>query len=151
MQPLCFSNGLTHSGARYPSHAIRFSRPSPLPMLLATGKFAVGTVSPDVPGEEFPPPPPPPPPAPLLLELPPQAATIAATPISARPPISRALARLDFFSSLNISWPTLSARVWLALRVLLLRDDDGLIRQPGDPGRRAGEFVGGAGFGRLLV
>src|SRR5580704_4697672 len=48
-QPVCFSNGFTQMGFRYPSQAIRFSCPSPLPIFCRTGRCAVGTVSPYVP------------------------------------------------------------------------------------------------------
>src|SRR3954454_16065061 len=34
LQPVCFTNGFTHWGAVYPSQAIRFTVPSPLPILV---------------------------------------------------------------------------------------------------------------------
>src|SRR5215471_5022873 len=48
-QPVCFSNGFTQSGSRYPSQAIRLSWPSPLPIVFSTGMFAVGTLCPAAP------------------------------------------------------------------------------------------------------
>src|SRR5215472_18968025 len=80
MQPVCFSNGLTHSGCRYPAQAIRFRWPSPLPIVFSTGRFAVGTAPLGLP------------PLPPVLLLPPlllHAASSAAAPMSAMPATAR--------------------------------------------------------------
>src|SRR6516225_8374493 len=74
-QPVCFSNGFTQSGSRYPSQAIRLSCPSPLPIVFSTGMFAVGTVCPAVPEPDVLPP--------LLLPLLPQPAAMTDATVSA--------------------------------------------------------------------
>ena len=45
-QPVAFSKGFTHCGWAYPSQAMRFSCPSPLPILVKTGKLWVGGTRP---------------------------------------------------------------------------------------------------------
>src|SRR5215472_7074551 len=74
--PVCCSNGFTQSGFRYPSQAIRLSWPSPLPIFLSTGRFAVGTDCPAVPEPDVPPP--------LLLPLLPQPAAMTDATVNAR-------------------------------------------------------------------
>src|SRR5947209_13998429 len=69
-QPVAASNGLTHCGWAYPSHAIRLSFPSVLPTEVGTGALASGAFSPEVPLD---------PPVDELPPLDPQAASATAT------------------------------------------------------------------------
>src|SRR5215469_1031332 len=109
---------------------MRLSWPSPLPIFCSTGRFAVGTVSPDVApleAEPFG--------AELVLELL-QPASNASAPTSDRAPAARqrVLMRLCI-----CALPFRASQ--LLVRVIHLRDGDGLIGQPGDSGRCLANIV----------